>query len=150
MGKIPRYAFYVTDLNYGGIPQRAVVVWSEEVKKWSVVDPAIKAKSSPQAEVNGFAVYRSDFVKDLRENGPLPNASTLTFFFNPVKQYQILKPEIVTVDMTPIWSGYSQRPLIPTSFDLLIEPDYFPVQATVFCEDGVFTRLTGERHLGLD
>lgn len=29
----PRYAFYVTDLNYGGIPQRAVVVWSEEMKK---------------------------------------------------------------------------------------------------------------------
>jgi transposase len=23
----------VTDLNYGGIPQRAVVVWSEEMKK---------------------------------------------------------------------------------------------------------------------
>ena len=29
----PRYAFHVTDLNYGGIPQRAVVVWSEEMKK---------------------------------------------------------------------------------------------------------------------
>ncbi len=29
----PRYAFYVTDLNYGDIPQRAVVVWSEEMKK---------------------------------------------------------------------------------------------------------------------
>jgi transposase len=29
----PRYAFYVTDLSYGGIPQRAVVVWSEEMKK---------------------------------------------------------------------------------------------------------------------
>ena len=28
----PRYAFYVTDLNYGGIPQRAVVVWSEEMR----------------------------------------------------------------------------------------------------------------------
>ncbi len=28
-----RYAFYVTDLNYGGVPQRAVVVWSEEMKK---------------------------------------------------------------------------------------------------------------------
>jgi transposase len=28
----PRYAFYVTDLDYGGIPQRAVVVWSEEMK----------------------------------------------------------------------------------------------------------------------
>jgi transposase len=27
-----RYAFYVTDLNYGGIPQRAVVVWSEEMR----------------------------------------------------------------------------------------------------------------------
>lgn len=29
-GNDPRYAFYVTDLNYGGMPQRAVVVWSEE------------------------------------------------------------------------------------------------------------------------
>jgi transposase len=29
----PRYAFHVTDLNYGGIPQRAVVVWSNEIKK---------------------------------------------------------------------------------------------------------------------
>jgi transposase len=29
----PRCAFHVTDLNYGGIPQRAVVVWSEEMKK---------------------------------------------------------------------------------------------------------------------
>ena len=29
----PRYAFYVTDLNYGDIPQRAVVVCSEEMKK---------------------------------------------------------------------------------------------------------------------
>ncbi len=27
-----RYAFYVTDLNYGGIPQRAVVIWSEEMR----------------------------------------------------------------------------------------------------------------------
>ncbi len=32
-GTDPRYAFYVTDLNYGGIPQRAVVVWSEEMQK---------------------------------------------------------------------------------------------------------------------
>jgi len=32
-GTDPRYAFHVTDLNYGGIPQRAVVVWSEEMKK---------------------------------------------------------------------------------------------------------------------
>jgi transposase len=32
-GNDQRYAFYVTDLNYGGIPQRAVVVWSEEMKK---------------------------------------------------------------------------------------------------------------------
>jgi transposase len=29
----PRYAFYITTLNYGDIPQRAVVVWSEEMKK---------------------------------------------------------------------------------------------------------------------
>lgn len=32
-GTDPRYSFHVTDLNYGGIPQRAVVVWSEEMKK---------------------------------------------------------------------------------------------------------------------
>jgi transposase len=32
-GTDPRYAFYVTDINYGGISQRAVVVWSEEMKK---------------------------------------------------------------------------------------------------------------------
>jgi transposase len=32
-GTDPRYAFCVTDLNYGCIPQRAVVVWSEEMKK---------------------------------------------------------------------------------------------------------------------
>jgi len=31
-GTDPRYAFYATDLSYGGIPQRAVVVWSEEMK----------------------------------------------------------------------------------------------------------------------
>ena len=31
-GTDPRYAFYATDLNYGGISQRAVVVWSEEMK----------------------------------------------------------------------------------------------------------------------
>jgi transposase len=29
----PRYAFHVTDISYGGIPQRAIVVWSEEMKK---------------------------------------------------------------------------------------------------------------------
>jgi transposase len=29
----PRYAFCVADLNYGGIPQRAAVVWSEEKQK---------------------------------------------------------------------------------------------------------------------
>lgn len=32
-GNDPRYAFYSTDPNYGGIPQRAVVVWSEEMEK---------------------------------------------------------------------------------------------------------------------
>ena len=32
-GSDPRYAFFTTDLNYGGVPQRAVVVWSEEMKK---------------------------------------------------------------------------------------------------------------------
>jgi len=31
----PRYAFYVTELNYGGISQRAVVVWSEEMRNRS-------------------------------------------------------------------------------------------------------------------
>jgi len=31
-GTDPRYGFYSTDLNYGGISQRAVVVWSEEMK----------------------------------------------------------------------------------------------------------------------
>jgi transposase len=29
----PRYAFHVTELNYGDVPQRAVVVWSEEMEK---------------------------------------------------------------------------------------------------------------------
>jgi len=29
----PRYAFFATDLIYGDVPQRAVVVWSEEMKK---------------------------------------------------------------------------------------------------------------------
>ena len=32
-GTDSRYAFYAADLNYGGIPQRAVVVWSEEKQK---------------------------------------------------------------------------------------------------------------------
>lgn len=32
-GTDSRYAFYVTDLNYGDVPQRAVVVWSEEMRK---------------------------------------------------------------------------------------------------------------------
>lgn len=32
-GTDSRYAFYVADLNYGGIPQRAVVVWSDEKQK---------------------------------------------------------------------------------------------------------------------
>jgi transposase len=31
-GTDPRYGFYSTYLNYGGISQRAVVVWSEEMK----------------------------------------------------------------------------------------------------------------------
>ncbi len=32
-GSDPRYAFRVTDCNYAGVPQRVVVVWSEEMKK---------------------------------------------------------------------------------------------------------------------
>lgn len=32
-GSDPRYAFFTTALNYAGVPQRAVVVWSEEMKK---------------------------------------------------------------------------------------------------------------------
>jgi transposase len=29
----PRYAFFTAEINYGGVPQRAIVVWSEEMKK---------------------------------------------------------------------------------------------------------------------
>ena len=32
-GSDPRYAFYATDINYGGVPQRAVVVWSKEMNE---------------------------------------------------------------------------------------------------------------------
>jgi transposase len=32
-GSDPRYAFFTTALNYAGAPPRAVVVWSEEMKK---------------------------------------------------------------------------------------------------------------------
>jgi transposase len=32
-GSDPRYAFFTTALNYAGVPQRAVVVWSEEMEK---------------------------------------------------------------------------------------------------------------------
>jgi len=32
-GTDPRYAFSIADLNYGGVPQRAVVIWSEEKQK---------------------------------------------------------------------------------------------------------------------
>lgn len=32
-GSDPRYSFHVTDFNYAGVPQRVVVVWSEEMKK---------------------------------------------------------------------------------------------------------------------
>lgn len=32
-GRDPRYAFFATDIIYGDVPQRAVVVWSEEMKK---------------------------------------------------------------------------------------------------------------------
>lgn len=32
-GKDPRYAFHATELTHGGIPQRGVVVWSEEMQK---------------------------------------------------------------------------------------------------------------------
>ena len=32
-GSDPRYAFFATDINYAGVPQRAVVVWSDEMKK---------------------------------------------------------------------------------------------------------------------
>jgi transposase len=32
-GKDPRYAFHVIELTHGGIPQRGVVVWSEEMQK---------------------------------------------------------------------------------------------------------------------
>lgn len=50
-GKDPRYAFFVTDLNYGGVPQRAVVVWSEEMKKRNdrTLDKKIQ-KETDQAE----------------------------------------------------------------------------------------------------
>jgi len=44
------YAFHVTDLNYDGIFQRAVVIWSEE-KKWNekTLDKKIQ-KETDQAE----------------------------------------------------------------------------------------------------
>lgn len=32
-GSDPRYAFYATEINYGGVPQRAVVVWSKEMNE---------------------------------------------------------------------------------------------------------------------
>lgn len=32
-GNDPKYAFYATDLNYDGIPQRSIVVWSDETRK---------------------------------------------------------------------------------------------------------------------
>ena len=59
----PRYAFYVTDLNYGGIPQRAVVVWSEEMKKRNekTFDKSLK-KETDQAEKDLKKLRRRKFV----------------------------------------------------------------------------------------
>lgn len=62
-GKDPRYAFYVTDLNYGGIPQRAVVIWSEEMKKRNekTLDKKIQ-KETDQAEKDLKRLKRRRFV----------------------------------------------------------------------------------------
>jgi len=57
----PRYAFYVTNLNYGGIPQRAVVVWSEEMKKRNeqTFDKKIQ-KETNQAEKDLKEAYEQE------------------------------------------------------------------------------------------
>jgi transposase len=62
-GKDPRYAFYVTDLIYGGIPQRAVVIWSEEMKKRNekTLDKKIQ-KETDQAEKDLKRLKRRRFV----------------------------------------------------------------------------------------
>jgi transposase len=59
----PRYAFHVTNLNYGGIPQRAVVVWSEEMKKRNekTFDKKIQ-KETVQAEKDLKKLMRRRFV----------------------------------------------------------------------------------------
>jgi transposase len=63
LGVDPRYAFYVTDLNYGGVPQRAVVVWSEEMKKRNekTFDKKIQ-KETDQAEKDLKKLKRRKFV----------------------------------------------------------------------------------------
>jgi transposase len=62
-GKDPRYAFHVTELNYGGIPQRAVVIWSEEMKKRNekTLDKKIQ-KETYQAEKDLKRLKRRRFV----------------------------------------------------------------------------------------
>jgi transposase len=59
----PRYAFHVTDLNYGGIPQRAVVIWSEEMKKRNekTFDKKIQ-KETVQAEKDLTKLTRRKFA----------------------------------------------------------------------------------------
>ena len=57
-GKDPRYAFHVTELTHGGIPQRGVVVWSEEMQKRQeeTFDKMIQSKTEvAQKDLNKIA-----------------------------------------------------------------------------------------------
>ena len=57
-GKDPRYAFHVTELRHGGIPQRGVVVWSEEMQKRQeeTFDKMIQSKTEvAQKDLNKIA-----------------------------------------------------------------------------------------------
>jgi transposase len=73
-GSDPRYAFFATDIIYGDVPQRAVVVWSDEMKKRNEKTFARKIeKETTEAEKDLKKLMRKKFAcvpdadNDLRE-----------------------------------------------------------------------------------
>ena len=87
-----RYAFCITDLNYGGIPQRPVVVWSEEMKKRNeqTFDRKIQ-KETVQAEKDLKKLMGRKFacISDAENEARI--------WASPHKHYQITNLQVVPV-----------------------------------------------------